>query len=251
MNSVVVDPNGLAALPPRQPSTVAVSSWTPEHRQVEVDAKRQSYLTVNENFNKGWQAKVDGVTLRPVRVDGWRQAWVVPAGTIGTVTMSYGPDLPYRAAVLFGLNLLVVLFVAAVWPSRRGPKPVVGVVGDRGWVCRPDGGARGGRRTRLLDRRDARGGGDRRRRAGGRVGAARGCGPFRGWSRWRCWPAPCHTSRGCGSRCGGSRRRTPSRTSSPSCSAWSSWDAWSWPSARGERTFRRWASRSAGFSTRR
>jgi arabinofuranan 3-O-arabinosyltransferase len=124
VNSVVVDPNGLAALPPRQPSTVAVSSWTPEHRQVEVDAKRQSYLTVNENFNKGWQAKVDGVTLRPVRVDGWRQAWVVPTGTIGTVTMSYGPDLPYRAAVLFGLNLLVVLFVAAVWPSRRRPKPV-------------------------------------------------------------------------------------------------------------------------------
>jgi arabinofuranan 3-O-arabinosyltransferase len=120
---VAVDPNGLASVPQRQPSSVSVNSWTPEHRQVEVDAKAQSYLTVNENFNQGWQAKIGGTTLQPIRIDGWRQAWVVPAGTVGTVRMTYGPDLPYRAAVLFGLNLLVILFIAAAWPAKRRPKP--------------------------------------------------------------------------------------------------------------------------------
>ncbi|MFL6051687.1 MAG: alpha-(1-_3)-arabinofuranosyltransferase family protein [Actinoallomurus sp.] len=117
-----------AALSPVGPKTAAdesspvtVTRWTSEHRQVEVSAQRASYLVVNENFNAGWQAKIDGRTLRPVRLDGWRQAWALPAGTVGTARLSYTPDRTYQASVLVGLNFLLILFIAALWPSRRRP----------------------------------------------------------------------------------------------------------------------------------
>ncbi|GAA4607264.1 alpha-(1-_3)-arabinofuranosyltransferase [Actinoallomurus liliacearum] len=119
VDSAVLAPAGATAAGDGEPSPVTVTRWTSEHRQVEVSARRASYLVVNENYNAGWQAKIDGRTLRPVRIDGWRQAWALPAGTIGTVRLSYTPDRTYQAAVLIGLNFLVVLVIAALWPSRH------------------------------------------------------------------------------------------------------------------------------------
>jgi arabinofuranan 3-O-arabinosyltransferase len=126
VDSAVVSPAvgiglGLGAAPRQEPSPVTVTRWTPEHRQVEVDAARDSYLVVNENLNAGWQATIGGRILRPVRLDGWRQAWVVPAGTAGPVRLSYRPDRTYQAAVLTGLSLLLVLLIVALWPSRWRP----------------------------------------------------------------------------------------------------------------------------------
>ena len=52
---------------------------------------------MNENFNPGWRAVVDGRQLRAVRLDGWKQAWLLPAGTAGVVTLTYLPNAIYRA----------------------------------------------------------------------------------------------------------------------------------------------------------
>ncbi|TDC60914.1 DUF3367 domain-containing protein, partial [Actinomadura sp. GC306] len=135
----VAEPAEEAAAPPPRP--VKILSWGAGTRRLEVDAAAPSFLTVNENFNEGWTATVGGTELRPVRLDGWKQGWLVPAGTAGVVELAYGPDRAQRAAVVAGLNLLILLLIVAVWPARRGsgdrreplPRPGRAPVGGTGW----------------------------------------------------------------------------------------------------------------------
>ncbi len=128
IDAMVVDPGGaLAAAPTVKSTAPAVRSWTPGDREVDLQAAQASYLVVNENYNAGWRATVGGTVLRPVRLDGWKQAWAVPAGTAGTVHLAYTPDTGYRLTLLIGLNLLVVLGIAALWPVREERSPL----GDR------------------------------------------------------------------------------------------------------------------------
>jgi arabinofuranan 3-O-arabinosyltransferase len=97
-----------------------VREWTSSERRVEVSVTAQSYLVVNENFNDGWHASLGGHDLAPIRLDGWRQAWVLPAGTTGTVTMRYAPDAVYRAGLAVGALLILLVVAAAAVPVRRG-----------------------------------------------------------------------------------------------------------------------------------
>jgi arabinofuranan 3-O-arabinosyltransferase len=99
-----------------QAQPVPVGSWGPSEREVHVSTDGTSYLTVNENFNKGWQATMNGRRLQAVRLDGWKQAWVIPGKAYAPVTISYGPDLTYRAALLLGLLLVLVVAGAAIAP---------------------------------------------------------------------------------------------------------------------------------------
>ncbi len=122
-----------AAAPPQE---VKVISWGSSSRRLEVDAAAASFLTVNENFNTGWHATTAGGTeLRAVRLDGWKQGWLVPKGTSGVVELTYTPDQAQRIAVVAGLNLLLVLLIAALWPGPargRRPDPRARVAGT-GW----------------------------------------------------------------------------------------------------------------------
>src|SRR5205814_4971587 len=96
-----------------------IVSWTSSVRKLRVAAPTRSYLVVNENFNPGWRAAAGGRRLQPVRLDGWKQAWVLPAGTNGVVTLTYQPESLYRAAVVGGLAALAVVLVVAVVRFRR------------------------------------------------------------------------------------------------------------------------------------
>ncbi|MGW0801675.1 alpha-(1-_3)-arabinofuranosyltransferase domain-containing protein [Nonomuraea sp. NPDC002799] len=97
------------------------SAWGASTRVVEVTAPKDSFLIVNENFNAGWRATIGGETLRPVRIDGWKQGWELPAGTSGTATLEYGPDRAYWLALAFGLAGIALLALIAVF--LRGPRP--------------------------------------------------------------------------------------------------------------------------------
>ena len=81
-----------------------------------VSAATASYLVVNENFNAGWRAVIDRRQLRAVRLDGWKQGWLLPAGTSGLVHLTYQPAPLYRAAVVGGLAAVVLVLLVAVWP---------------------------------------------------------------------------------------------------------------------------------------
>ncbi|MET8139106.1 alpha-(1-_3)-arabinofuranosyltransferase family protein [Sphaerisporangium sp. NPDC005288] len=102
-----------------------IEAWGPEERRLAVSAARRSYLTVNENYNIGWHAYLGGTRLTPVRLDGWRQAWILPPGA-GTVVLRYEPDAAYRWSLVGGL-VLAAAVLALAWVrgrTRRRPPPV-------------------------------------------------------------------------------------------------------------------------------
>ena len=117
----LVGDRGMPAAAPA-PAAAAIQSWTPSVRKLGVTAATRSYLVVNENFNPGWRAVVAGRVLSPVRLDGWKQAWVLPAGTAGVVTLTYQPESLYRDAVVGGLAALAVVLLLAVVLRRRRPE---------------------------------------------------------------------------------------------------------------------------------
>ncbi|MER7621046.1 alpha-(1-_3)-arabinofuranosyltransferase family protein [Streptomyces sp. NPDC126503] len=99
-----------------------VTRWTDDSRTVSVSAGsgEATYLRTYENANDGWKATLDGTELEPVRLDGWQQAWVIPAGASGTVTMEFEPSGAYRAALVGGAFALVALAALAFVGRRRG-----------------------------------------------------------------------------------------------------------------------------------
>lgn len=105
--------------------TVEVRAWSATDREVEVAAGDAALLTTTENTNPGWVAELAGEPLEPVVVDGWRQAFVLPAGEGGTVRLTYAPDGPYRVGLLVGLLLALLLPLLLVLPDRRAATPAV------------------------------------------------------------------------------------------------------------------------------
>ena len=99
---------------------VRTRRWDPTHRVVRLGPGPASVLALGEGFNRGWSARLGGRQLRPVRLDGWRQGWLVPAGRGGTVEARYTPDRAYRAALGLGAMGLVLLAVLASGRVLRG-----------------------------------------------------------------------------------------------------------------------------------
>ena len=97
-----------------------VEEWGATHRAVDVpesDAPR--ILETTENANTGWHATLDGEQLEPVRVDGWRQGWIVPAGAAGLVVIDFSPQLAYLGGLAAGLVAALTLVALAVLGRRR------------------------------------------------------------------------------------------------------------------------------------
>ncbi|SDU75204.1 alpha-(1-_3)-arabinofuranosyltransferase [Jiangella alkaliphila] len=140
--SVALRPVDEAPEPP--PSLdVTVQTWGAASREVVVPARDEpAVLTVTENLNTGWSATLNGQTLEPVRLDGWAQGFVLPVGQAGVVRLTYGPDQPYRWALLAGLGAVLVVGVLA-WrgtkvpaapspvPAQRVPRETVAAGGRR------------------------------------------------------------------------------------------------------------------------
>jgi arabinofuranan 3-O-arabinosyltransferase len=113
-----------SSAPPYAPAgsgrSVSVTNWASDHRSVVVGAGARSYLIVHQNFNSGWNAQLGHTKLAPARIDGWQQAWVLPAGSGGVVTLSYAPDELYQFGLIVGAALALLLVILALWPDRRG-----------------------------------------------------------------------------------------------------------------------------------
>jgi arabinofuranan 3-O-arabinosyltransferase len=88
---------------------------------VRVAAGGDGYLALTEGFNPGWRATVGGRPLTPIRLDGWRQGWLLPAGGEAVVDLRYAPDRWHRAGLLAGLLALLVLAALAAIPHRARP----------------------------------------------------------------------------------------------------------------------------------
>jgi arabinofuranan 3-O-arabinosyltransferase len=119
------------------PPTVRITRWTSNQRTVVVGSGAASWLLMDENANAGWQATLNGRRLTSTVLDGWKQAWLVPAGDGGVVTIAYAPDRPYRLVLLIG-GLLALLGVGlALIPQRRRIVAAALPVGRvRHWLAR-------------------------------------------------------------------------------------------------------------------
>ena len=95
-------------------------SWTSDHREVEVPPSEATrVLVVPESVNPGWVARTSsGAALTAVTVNGWQQGWVLPAGTAGTLTLSFPSNATYQAGLIGGLALLPLLVGLAFLPAR-------------------------------------------------------------------------------------------------------------------------------------
>jgi arabinofuranan 3-O-arabinosyltransferase len=125
-SSVVLRPADEPATSAAAPRGVRITRWDAARRAIAVGPGATAYLAVRENFNSGWQAQLAGRRLQPVRLDGWQQGFLLPAGHGGTVDLRFGPDRGYRAALAAGGVLLVVLLALALAPDGRAglaPEP--------------------------------------------------------------------------------------------------------------------------------
>ncbi|MFE4574359.1 alpha-(1-_3)-arabinofuranosyltransferase domain-containing protein [Streptomyces chartreusis] len=105
---------------------VTVREWKATTRTAAIGLRTTStLLVVNENANPGWAATFNGRPLNSITVDGWRQAYVIPAGRPGVVVMRFMPQRTYAAGLLCGAAGVLILF-ALIWflGRRRGPSEV-------------------------------------------------------------------------------------------------------------------------------
>jgi arabinofuranan 3-O-arabinosyltransferase len=102
-------------------TAVGVNAWGPDRREIRTEATpRARVLVVPESVNPGWQAHTaDGTRLAPVVVNGWQQGWVLPAGTGGTITLTFPSNHLYRAGLFWGLALLPLLALLALMRPRQ------------------------------------------------------------------------------------------------------------------------------------
>ncbi|WP_052442610.1 alpha-(1-_3)-arabinofuranosyltransferase domain-containing protein, partial [Streptacidiphilus neutrinimicus] len=99
--------------------TTGAWSWGQEARSVTVGQGPAAYLEVHENAAPGWSATLNGRSLRAVTLDGWQQAFLLPAGAGGVVRLSYSPQTWYVVALTTGGFLLLLVLATAVWAPRR------------------------------------------------------------------------------------------------------------------------------------
>jgi arabinofuranan 3-O-arabinosyltransferase len=118
--SLALLPAGASGRTGASVESATVTSWGPTFRRVELEPSVEPrILELSENANHGWEAVAsDGEALLPVVTDGWRQAFVIPSGTSGEVTLTFGPDRYYRAGLLVGAAALVLLAAMVLVPSR-------------------------------------------------------------------------------------------------------------------------------------
>lgn len=106
-----------------------VLHWGDVRREVEVAPGADSLVWLPESYNPGWVATVDGTELPALRVDGWQQAWRLPASpTSVEVLLEYRPQRSYVTVLVTGLVAAALVLSAGVVAlgavlRRRGRRP--------------------------------------------------------------------------------------------------------------------------------
>ncbi|MBH5334670.1 DUF3367 domain-containing protein [Streptomyces pactum] len=117
---------GTVPAPAAADRTVRATDWSGDDRTVEVGPGKAVYLQTYQNHNEGWRATLDGRELTPVRLDGWQQGFLVPAGASGTVHLSYEPSTWYHAGLFGGAAGVALLLGLALVRRRAGTPDLAG-----------------------------------------------------------------------------------------------------------------------------
>ncbi len=142
LTALQLTPTPQRAQPTLTPRRAEIVRWDTTHRTVRVSAGVDTYLALAQNFNRGWEATLDGQPLQAQQLDGWQQGFVLPAGAAGTVELRYAPDGPFRRALMIGAALAALLLLMALLPPRgmgaaqRAAPPVRWPTGRAIWLLR-------------------------------------------------------------------------------------------------------------------
>ncbi len=102
--------------------TFEVTDWHDESRTLEVQSGPMSFVSIAESYNTGWEAELNGRPLRSIKLDGWKQGFVVPAGDAGTIAITFSPGTTLRWGYgAAALALALALIMAA--RSRKDRRP--------------------------------------------------------------------------------------------------------------------------------
>lgn len=98
------------------------------------DRSSTSLLTLPQNVNRGWVATLDGKRLEATRVDGWKQAWLVPAGSAGVVRLEFAPASSYTWAMVAGGVGVLLVVLAVLLGHRRRPTELASLTAGRAGI---------------------------------------------------------------------------------------------------------------------
>jgi arabinofuranan 3-O-arabinosyltransferase len=113
--------SGRSAATRAQPRSLRVLGWRPEHRSLRIGPGPASYIEVHQNANPGWVATLGGRPLTGVRLDGWQQGFVAPAGSGGIVTLTFAPAAFYHVWIILSALGVVALLAVAIATRRSLP----------------------------------------------------------------------------------------------------------------------------------
>ncbi len=99
--------------------SAVVVHWHATSRTVRVRSAGTGVLVVRENYNAGWTASIRGHDLRAIRVDGWQQGFVVPAGADGLVQLRFAPQRSFVVGLVVGGMFAILLLVLASAGRQR------------------------------------------------------------------------------------------------------------------------------------
>ena len=135
VEAIALEPVGMTSSP--KDAAPEIMSWDATHRILDIPASSAPrILETTENANAGWVATLEGETLQPIRVDGWRQGWVVPAGLSGAVVLDFAPQATYLGGLGLGLlAILVLLLLAFVGRARPGGEAPLPRAGSGTWLA--------------------------------------------------------------------------------------------------------------------
>lgn len=102
------------------PTRLATDRESASSLSIDLPQRDESAIvSLPQNFNAGWVATVDGREVSPIRVGGWMQGWMVPAGNAGVLRASFPADSTYRIALSLGGAAWACLLLGVVVAGRR------------------------------------------------------------------------------------------------------------------------------------
>ena len=84
-----------------------------------MDSSGKTLAELHQNENAGWTATLNGKALRPARLDGWQQGFVLPAGKGGVVTLTFKPVKFYHVWIILSAAAALGLVLIAFAGRRR------------------------------------------------------------------------------------------------------------------------------------
>jgi arabinofuranan 3-O-arabinosyltransferase len=99
------------------PRQLQVLSWQDDSRSLRIGPGPSSYVEIHENYDSGWTATLNGKRLTAAILDGWQQAFVVPAGQGGVIRLSFAPATLYHIGIVVSAVALLALLVIAIGTS--------------------------------------------------------------------------------------------------------------------------------------